>query len=399
MTVGSAAASCSPPVSSERSRRSDGLTVAPVDGGVFCDGTPREAATISGAAPNETIEFSSPMPIDVAEATADESGTVVLTWSCDQPESELTWEITATGTESGRTVPFTVSGSDRDPVLDRILIHEPVGDSVTCDDVTHTAGRLGNAVANERIDFTSPDSRSISPTLAGPDGRLDVLWTCSPADDGRQWAVTATGASSGRTVDFTITGRAPQPDDPGDIVVSVVEDPFVCDRGRRAVARLSNLTPNAELVFNVTPADDPLRSGQAGADGSLTVFWQCSRRDDGTTWELTATEQTPAKRSISFTFGSTTLDNPVTVEMTEGSFVCDGATRQAAVLRNFVANESIGFESPQSEAIRSGLADAGGSLPVRWSCRPDQVGTIWEITATGATSGASVAFTITGVAP
>ncbi len=393
------ATSCSPPVSSDRATRQDQLTVSTTAEGVYCDGVRRPAAEVSGAEPGETIEFVSPMPIDIGDGTADETGRFQLSWRCDPLESQLSWDVTATGSRSGRSARFTIAGSDRDPLLDRVLVHEPTSDFALCDETSRTVARLSNAEPNEIVALTSPDVDSIAPTFAGPNGEVAIRWTCSPDEDGRDWRITATGGSSDRSAEFIITGQAPRPADPGDIVVEIVEDPFVCDRGRRPVARLTNLTPNATLEFVVSPSDERLRPGEAGSDGSSKVFWQCDRRDEGTTWELTVTEATPARRSASFVFGSTTLESPVTIEIVEDPFVCDGAARRFAVVRNFVPREAIDFESPQSEAIRQGRADGNGSLAVRWSCTADQAGTVWEVTATGATSGASLSFTITGSAP
>jgi len=390
---------CSPPASSDRAVRDDALSVTPVGDGVYCDGTDRPAAIVAGAEPGETIEFTSPMPIDAADGVADEAGTHELRWRCDELESQLTWELTATGSESGRSTRFTITGSDRDPILDTILIVDETNDVVRCDDTTQTVALLSNAQPNEAVRFTSPDSAFLPRAMAGPDGGIEVRWTCSPDQDGLQWRLTATGDSSGRTAEITFTGQAPRPADPGDIGVEVVEDPFVCDRGRRPVARLSNLTPKTALEFVASPQAEPLQPAEAGSGGRATVFWQCNRQDEGTTWELTVTEQTPAGRSVTFSFGSTTLESPVTIEMTDDSVICDGTTRPFALLRNFVSGEAIDFESPQSEAIRQGRADAEGVLPLRWSCAADQIGTAWEITATGATSGASLTFTITGIAP
>ncbi len=402
LVAGLMVASCSPPVSSDRATRDDEqLLVTPVEDGVYCDGNRRAAATIAGAEAGETIEFTSPMPVEIADGIADQSGAFELQWACDELESELTWEITATGGDSGRTRTFNISGTDRDPRLDRILLYEPLTGKggVLCDNSTQTVGRLSNAEPHEAIDFDSPDARSISPTLAGAGGEVEVKWTCSPDQDGSGWRLTATGRSSHRTVEFSFTGQAPQPADAGDIVVEIVENPFVCDRGRRLLARVANLTPNATLELAASPQGDSLRPAEADAGGSARLFWQCDRRDEGTTWELTVTEATPARRSATFSFGSTTLESPVTIQVIEVPFVCDGTTRQVAVLQRFVPREAVDFESPQAEAIRQGRADSEGNLPVRWTCDPDQAGTVWEITATGMTSGASLSFTITGGPP
>jgi hypothetical protein len=84
------------------------------------------------------------------------------------------------------------------------------------------------------------------------------------------------------------------------------------------------------------------------------------------------------------------------VSITENPFACNGEVRAFATLAGADPGEQVDFTSPQSSGLRSGTADADGNLPVRWSCDPDQVGTEWELTATGATSGRSVTFSFTG---
>ncbi len=394
-----AGSACSPPQSSGRDTRSESLTAAPVVDGVYCDGTNRPAVEVGGAEPNETIEFSSPLPIDLPPATADENGTYELPWSCDSSESHLTWEITATGIESGRSLQFTIAGSDRDPELDRILLYEPTTETVLCDGSSKVAGRITNAEPNELLDLTGSEGTDLSSMLADAGGRAEVRWSCSADQDGLRQTITATGRTSGRTVELTLVAEGPKPAEPGDIVVDLVEDPFVCDRGRRPLARLSNLTPNAAVAFEATPPVAGLRTGQAEPDGTLPVFWQCDRRDAELAIELAVTEVTPDRRGTVVNFTTVATESSVAVEIIEEPFVCDDTTRQFAVIRGLISGEYVDFESAQSEAIRQGRVGQDGLLPLRWHCTADEAGTVWEVTATGRTSGESVSFTVTGAAP
>ena len=196
--------------------------------------------------------------------------------------------------------------------------------------------------------------------------------------------------------------------DPNQMRVTVAEDPFVCDSETREFALIAGADPNETIAFS-SPQTEGLRSGTADANGELPIRWQCDPEQAGTTWELTAAGETSG-RSVTFLFagvtdsgdtapgGTTTPATPteLTVDVIEDPFACDGEVRVFGGLSGAEPNEAVAFSSPQSPGLRPGMADAEGNLPIRWQCDPDQVGTTWELTATGETSGRTVTFTFTG---
>ena len=65
-------------------------------------------------------------------------------------------------------------------------------------------------VPREFIDFTSPQTEDLRQGQADDTGALQLRWTCDADDVDRVWEITATGATSQRSVSFQITGAAPQ---------------------------------------------------------------------------------------------------------------------------------------------------------------------------------------------
>lgn len=371
--------------------------------GLFCDGSDYPVARISGAEPGEWIALTSPQPIEVADRVADDTGAHLLFWRCDANESGLTWELTATGLTSGRTVTFSIVGGGPDPVLAQQLTVASVDDRMICDDSERVVAALTNATPGETVDLTAVGEAAEPPEWeerANAIGTVRVHWRCDrdiEVDDATAWTVTAVGAESGRRIEFELVWQPVGP-----IEVEALDGPVICNRERNPVAVLHNLTPKARVDFTVTPdTDGKLRPGWADGNGDLDVYWQCNRVRAGTSWTITATDTGQFNgpgddRAASFTVTGSALDDPTVYTPTEEPFRCDGETRPVGVLSSFLSGEYIDFASPQADAIRQGRADTEGTLPIRWQCDPDQVGTDWEITATGATSGYSVTFTITG---
>jgi hypothetical protein len=135
-------------------------------------------------------------------------------------------------------------------------------------------------------------------------------------------------------------------------------------------------------AWSVFSGGDPLPETDAGAS---------TEADAGTDGDLAGTPD------------STILPPPTTVNpnlldvlVTEDPFVCDNVLRPFAQLSGATPNEEIAFNSPQTANLTSGTAEADGTLPIRWSCTPDQAGTTWELTATGVTSGKSATISFTG---
>lgn len=368
--------------------------------GVFCDGTERKAAVIFEAEPGETIAFSSPMPVEVADGVADEQGTYQLLWSCEPNEASLSWDLTATGTTSNRSVSFRLIGSYEDPG-GRTLVFTPTRQPLVCDGTSHVAGRLENADPYEPVNFTAADAEPLRQGQADRAGVLTVNWRCRPEESQTTWTVEAIGERSGRVASFEIAGRLPEPAETGPINVELLEDPVICNRERWRVAVLSNLVPGVLVDFVASPSDSPLGARRADGNGSLDVYWQCHRSQADTVWTLEATEHvvTPAaaeQRTAKMVLTGSALPDPTMITVVEEPFVCDGTSHDFAVLSNFVPGEYVDFTSPQSDAIRPGQADEVGELPVHWQCDPDEAGKRWEVTASGQTSGYSLTFTVTG---
>ncbi len=374
------------------------LEVDLFNNGVYCDGTARPAALIFGGEPGEIITFSTPMPVDIDDGVADDQGAFQLQWSCEPHETALFWDLTATGSTSKRSATFQIRGSGDQPLEEKELVFVPGNTPLLCNNTRQIVGWVEGTEPGETVSFTSPDVDDLVEGSASLAGRVEVNWSCAPEETGESWPLTAKAVETGRTVTFTVAGSLPEPVAEGPIQAAVAENPFVCDRSRRTVAQLVNLTPGASVAFEATPGG-VVPGGRATLDGTLDVFWVCTRDDDGTQWTITATEVGPPdteSRAISFSFTGSANPNPTTVAFLEDPFVCDGTRHPVATLSNFLANEFIDFTSPQSQGLRQGQAGTDGSLIVNWQCGADDVGRKWEVTATGATSGVDITFTITG---
>lgn len=222
------------------------------------------------------------------------------------------------------------------------------------------------------------------------------------SDDVGATDTTVTEETVPGATDTTIPAPTTTAIDPNALRVTVGEDPFICDGGTREFALIGGAEPNEEIAFT-SPQSEGIRNGTADANGELPLRWQCDPQQAGTTWELTATGVTSGK-TVTFLFAGAAAaagaepvtPTALTVTVTEDPFSCDGTAREFAQLSGADPNEEVAFSSPQSPGLRSGTADADGNLPVRWSCEPTQAGTVWELTATGVTSGRTVTFTFTG---
>ncbi len=378
-----------------------GLEVVDGSSELFCDNTERLIAEIRGAEPGESIVVSSPRPIPLSaaqrEATADGAGAYSLTWSCSPTEVGQPWELSIQGDDSGRQVIISFVGTATDPDGPPSLDVTMGQATFVCDGRSKTLGELTNAVAFEPVTFETEGADNLLDGIADADGRLILTWQCSPFEAGT-WQVAARGVESGRVGRFTIVGVAPPPEDVPTPTVTIDEDPFVCDGGSRVFATLADFLPG-EYVNFWAPDTPGLRDGRADESGRVPIRWTCGPAEAGTRWEVTATG-TASGREVSFTVtGGEPPPGPTpTVTTVEEPFRCDGATRPYATIGGFVPREFVDFASPQADAIRQGQADEAGELTVRWTCGADDIGRIWEITATGASSLRSVSFQITGAA-
>ncbi|MGH1488101.1 MAG: hypothetical protein ACRBK7_01700 [Acidimicrobiales bacterium] len=227
-------------------------------------------------------------------------------------------------------------------------------------------------------------------------------------DDTAATAPTSDEVSSGsvieggESVDVTTPTTVPTTVlDPNQLQVSLIENPFICDGGTRQFAELGGAAPNEEVTFN-SPQSANIKSGTADANGALPIRWQCDPEQAGTTWELTAAGVTSGK-SATFIFAgvtapatATTTPPALVVDVIENPFKCNGESRIFGGLTGASPGEQIAFTSPQASGILNGTADGDGATSIRWQCDPDQVGTTWELTATGVESGRTVTFSFAG---
>lgn len=367
---------------------------------IVCDGAAHPLGEIRGALPGERILFSSPVPIDELELRADQSGRFDMVWRCDPNEARLQWEIKALGHDSGRAVTFTIVGSEADSLSDAGLTVNVITEPFTCDGFTRSIGTITDAFANEEIVFTSPETPNLKPGKTNQFGELDLNWECDPEQAGTTWNVSARGVDSGRAGQFAIAGV---PIDPGtieEIAVEVTEEPFLCDGTSRGFATLRNFAPFEVIDFS-SPDSEGLIDAMTDGLGEIEIRWQCGLGDVGKVWRLTATGVNSQRTTTLVITGGEPPDDSATAVVTfiENPFGCDGSSRVFATISNLVPLEFVDFVSPQSGPLRQGQADAQGNLPIRWQCGAADIDKIWDVTATGATSGRAATLQITGAAP
>lgn len=87
------------------------LSVSFTENPFVCNSELRWFGTVSGAQAGERIEFWSPQLGQLAAGNTDAAGNRSIRWDCQPHEAGHSCDVTATGTSSGRTVSFTVTGA------------------------------------------------------------------------------------------------------------------------------------------------------------------------------------------------------------------------------------------------------------------------------------------------
>ncbi len=200
---------------------------------------------------------------------------------------------------------------------------------------------------------------------------------------------------------------------PPGLQVALLSNGFVCDGTVQNLGSLTGADPNEEIQFT-SPQSSNIRPGQADELGNLSFRWVCDPGQVGTSWVITVTGATSGKNATFSFLGVATAEeaaavtpeqagvvdtaelDPLQVTVTENPFNCDGEPRDFATLTGALPSAQIDFESAQATGLRPGTADADGNLTIRWQCLPDQAGTVWELTATEASTERSVSFTFIG---
>ncbi len=153
------------------------------------------------------MAFSSPQSPNLSPGTADANGVLPIRWVCDPEQAGTTWELTAAGVTSGKSVTFIFAGattptSAAPTELTANLVENPFA----CNGEARIFGGLTGAEPGEEVTFTSPQATDIASGTADDEGALPIRWVCGPDKVGTTWEVTATGAGSGRSVTFSFTG-------------------------------------------------------------------------------------------------------------------------------------------------------------------------------------------------
>ncbi len=269
---------------------------------LVCDGERTEVGVLDGLDVSEIVYFESDQGEASAQPKAAGDGTLVFGWRCRPADVGKTWEVMVTAAGTDRTATFRLTGLP-DPSASLDVTIESAEAEVRCDGEVMPLATLANFFPFETVTFTAdPPASDLRNGTADGNGGIELQWQCGREDVGKTWNLTAEGVETGKSISFTFNGVAGGPIPPA--TVRLIEDPFVCDGGRRPVAELGELAAG-EFVDFTSPQTDGLRDGQASPSGGrLDVNWQCDPTElegaDTKVWEVTATGR-ESLRSVTFT--------------------------------------------------------------------------------------------------
>lgn len=319
----------------------------------------------------------------------------------------LALSVAASACVPGRGGPATDDATGDDETIAEMATQlEIVGGSseVYCDNTERSVAEIRGAEPGERIVLSSPKPIRLSAeqvnATADADGAYRLTWRCGPTEAGQPWELRIQGQDSGRRATVFFTGTATDRDIVDTLEITLLDDTFVCDGTMKVLGELSNAEALEAVIFTAERADN-LVDGTADAEGRLTLRWRCSP-DEAARWQVTA-RGLQSSRVGEFTIVGVApppeeLPTP-TVEINEDPFLCDGGSRVFATLSGFLPGEIVDFASLQASGLTDGQADASGDLAIQWTCEATDADTVWELTATGARSGRTVTFTLSGAAP
>ncbi len=279
----------------------------------------------------------------------------------------------------------------------------PAVDEVVCDGVERPVGTIEQADGGEVVELTSPMPVELDELRSGDDGTAMVRWSCEPSEAELRWELVATGADSGRTVGFSLTG-APVPVDAEPLVVSFVDaaagggGDVVCDGGGHEVAVVTGFGPGEPVEVD-TDRRGAIVDDRADGDGNLFVWWSCRPDDVGQAWDvvLTAPDSDRAV-TLALTGLDAGLDRPLALERALSEVPCDGRAVTLATVTGLFPFEVVTFTAPGADGLRDGRADSVGQLDLRWQCDFPDIGTTWRLAASATETGRSIGLTFTGVA-
>ena len=272
------------------------------------------------------------------------------------------------------------------------------GEDVVCDGSRRKAGTVEQATGGETIEFTTRQPVEVPPGRADEAGHYELYWRCGPEEAHLRWELTATGASSGRTVDLTIAGAVPTAESTP-VDVALYDDELVCSGRPVDVGVLSGLEPGQRVVLSSDTAGDRAPE-RADRDGNLVVDWSCRPGDVGRTWEVTA-RLDGDQRTTSFTLTGAAPPPlpPLAVEAAVDGVVCDGIVHPVATIVNLFPFEVVTFQaSPRTAGLRDGTATGDGRLDLRWQCDRADTGKTWDLTVEATETERTTSLRFSGLA-
>ncbi len=76
-----------------------------------CDGESRPFATLANFLSREFVDFDSPDSGPLRQGQADQTGSLPIRWQCEPGEEAKTWQVTATGTTSKKSITFIITAA------------------------------------------------------------------------------------------------------------------------------------------------------------------------------------------------------------------------------------------------------------------------------------------------
>lgn len=87
------------------------LAIAYTEDPFLCDGESRQFASLANFLTGEFVDFDSPDSGPLRQGQADGTGALPIRWQCEPGEEGKTWQVTATGTTSKKSITFTVTAA------------------------------------------------------------------------------------------------------------------------------------------------------------------------------------------------------------------------------------------------------------------------------------------------
>jgi large repetitive protein len=321
-----------------------------------CDGNVHRLGSVAGFAANESVVFTSaPTIATLSPNNADASGVVQIDWACGGAGS---YQLTATGSKSGRTTTTTVTEITK-PIVWSLAL------PFVCDGTVHRLGSVSGFAANESVVFTSvPNIATLSPNNADASGVVQIDWACGGAGS---YQLTATGSKSGRSSTTTVTERG-GPAGPWSLTL-----PFVCNGTVHRLGSVAGFAANESVVFTSAPTIATLSPNNADASGVVQIDWACGGAGP---YQLTAT----GSKSGRTTTTTVTESQPVPLTVTNLAVT---APTQTSLTLSWIAPASQGTAAISDYKVTitpGGTTKSAGTSP----------SVVW----TGLTAGTTYSFTV-----